>query len=127
LELKPVIFARGFGSISDLTVGAGDGYLYVLSIGQGAISRILPKLPSGSQSVTDINDFNTSQELNHIDSVEGELPFAFKGSQQVSEEQDLGRRQQSSLQNAPIHINSFLNNTNYDEQLSANTSDYQIL
>jgi aldose sugar dehydrogenase len=41
-ELEKVIFAQGFGGISDLEVGP-DGYLYVLSIGQGAIYRIVPR------------------------------------------------------------------------------------
>jgi aldose sugar dehydrogenase len=41
-ELNKVTFAEGFGGITDLEVGP-DGYLYVLSIGQGAIYRILPK------------------------------------------------------------------------------------
>ena len=38
---EDVIFASGFGGITDLTVGP-DGYLYVVSIGQGKIFRILP-------------------------------------------------------------------------------------
>jgi aldose sugar dehydrogenase len=37
-----IIFGQGFGGITDLTVGP-DGYLYVVSIGQGKIFRILPK------------------------------------------------------------------------------------
>jgi hypothetical protein len=37
-----ILFGRGFGGITDLTVGP-DGYLYVVSIGQGKIFRILPK------------------------------------------------------------------------------------
>ena len=37
-----ILFGQGFGGITDLTVGP-DGYLYVLSIGQGKIFRILPK------------------------------------------------------------------------------------
>jgi aldose sugar dehydrogenase len=41
-ELEKVVFAQGFSAITDLEVGP-DGYLYVLSIGQGAIYRILPK------------------------------------------------------------------------------------
>jgi aldose sugar dehydrogenase len=41
-ELEKVIFAQGFGGITDLEVGP-DGYLYVLSIGQGAIYRIVPR------------------------------------------------------------------------------------
>lgn len=41
-ELDNVIFAEGFGGISDLEVGP-DGYLYVLSIGLGELYRIAPK------------------------------------------------------------------------------------
>jgi len=39
-ELKDIIFAKGFGGITDLEVGP-DGYLYVLS--SGKIFRIIPK------------------------------------------------------------------------------------
>ena len=39
-ELKDIIFAKGFGGITDLQVGP-DGYLYVLSYGK--IFRIIPK------------------------------------------------------------------------------------
>ena len=41
-ELADVMFAEGFGGIADLEVGQ-DGYLYVVSIGQGKIFRILPR------------------------------------------------------------------------------------
>jgi glucose/arabinose dehydrogenase len=41
-ELKDVIFATGFGGITDLKVG-NDGYLYVLSYVHRSIYRILPK------------------------------------------------------------------------------------
>jgi glucose/arabinose dehydrogenase len=39
-ELKDIIFAKGFGRVTDLQVGP-DGYLYVLS--SGKIFRIIPK------------------------------------------------------------------------------------
>ena len=41
VEVKGVIFGSEFGAITDLEVGP-DGYLYVLSFGQGAIYRIHP-------------------------------------------------------------------------------------
>ena len=41
-ELNKAIFANGFEGISDLEVGP-DGYLYILSIGQGTVYRIAPK------------------------------------------------------------------------------------
>src|SRR5215216_1672568 len=39
--IEDVVFAEGFGGISDLEVGP-DGYLYVVSLGHGSIYRILP-------------------------------------------------------------------------------------
>jgi glucose/arabinose dehydrogenase len=41
VEMQETIFGEGFGGITDLEVGP-DGYLYVVSIGQGAIYRIVP-------------------------------------------------------------------------------------
>jgi aldose sugar dehydrogenase len=38
-ELQPVIFGQGFGVITDIQVGAGDGFLYVLTY-DGSIYRI---------------------------------------------------------------------------------------
>jgi aldose sugar dehydrogenase len=43
-ETQSVIFGEGFGGISDLKVGAVNGYLYILSIGHGAVYRILPNM-----------------------------------------------------------------------------------
>ena len=40
-EVEGLVFASDFGAIADLEVGP-DGYLYVLSFGQGAIYRIQP-------------------------------------------------------------------------------------
>jgi hypothetical protein len=40
--MDKILFGQGFGGITDLTVGP-DGYLYVVSIGQEKIFRILPK------------------------------------------------------------------------------------
>jgi glucose/arabinose dehydrogenase len=40
--IQEIIFGEGFGGITDLTVGP-DGYLYVVSIGQGKIFRIMPQ------------------------------------------------------------------------------------
>jgi glucose/arabinose dehydrogenase len=41
-ELNELVFAYGFRSIADLEVGP-DGYLYILSISDGTIYRILSK------------------------------------------------------------------------------------
>jgi hypothetical protein len=42
--LEDVIFGQGFAGITDVEVGP-DGYLYVVSIGQGKIFRIVPGAP----------------------------------------------------------------------------------
>ena len=41
-ENNNIIFGEGFGGITDLEVGPYDGYLYVVSLGHGAIYRIVP-------------------------------------------------------------------------------------
>jgi aldose sugar dehydrogenase len=41
-ENKDIIFGEGFGGITDLEVGPYDGYLYIVSLGHGAIYRIVP-------------------------------------------------------------------------------------
>jgi glucose/arabinose dehydrogenase len=40
-ELDPVVFARGFGIITDLEIGP-DGYLYVVVLNDGKIYRVVP-------------------------------------------------------------------------------------
>jgi aldose sugar dehydrogenase len=42
LGAQDILFGSGFGGITDLTVGP-DGYLYIVSIGQGKVFRILPQ------------------------------------------------------------------------------------
>jgi glucose/arabinose dehydrogenase len=42
LGAEDIVFGDGFGGITDLTVGP-DGYLYVVSIGQGKVFRISPQ------------------------------------------------------------------------------------
>jgi glucose/arabinose dehydrogenase len=39
-ELQKVVFATGFGAISDIEVGQ-DGHLYILSISKGKVYKIL--------------------------------------------------------------------------------------
>jgi glucose/arabinose dehydrogenase len=45
-ERELTVFARGFGQITDLRVGP-DGYLYVVSLGQGKIYKIVPDTEVG--------------------------------------------------------------------------------
>jgi aldose sugar dehydrogenase len=41
-ELEEAIFGGGFNAITDLRTGPYDGYLYVLSLGNGALYKIVP-------------------------------------------------------------------------------------
>jgi glucose/arabinose dehydrogenase len=63
-EMQETIFGEGFGGITDLEVGP-DGYLYVVSIGQGAIYRIVPGVSGGGGVgggvTTDIDDDDDEQ------------------------------------------------------------------
>jgi hypothetical protein len=59
-EMQETIFGEGFGGITDLEVGP-DGYLYVVSIGQGAIYRIVPGVNGGGVT-TDIDDDEQGEE-----------------------------------------------------------------
>jgi aldose sugar dehydrogenase len=49
-----IVFGDDFGGITDLTVGP-DGYLYVVSIGQGKVFRISPNL-SGTEKIDGKNE-----------------------------------------------------------------------
>jgi hypothetical protein len=42
--LEDIIFGQGFAGITDVEVGP-DGYLYIVSIGQGKIFKIVPGAP----------------------------------------------------------------------------------
>jgi glucose/arabinose dehydrogenase len=61
---KNVVFADKFGGITDLTVGP-DGYLYVVSIGQGKVFRILPN----SQFNSDLQNAQSEQEYTSTDNL----------------------------------------------------------
>src|SRR3712207_6181450 len=60
-EHVSIIFGGGFEGITDLEVGP-DGYLYVVSIGQGAIYRIVPGVNGSGGVTTDIDD-NEQEEV----------------------------------------------------------------
>jgi glucose/arabinose dehydrogenase len=51
-ENQDIIWGEGFDIITDLEVGS-DGYLYVVSFGQGAIYRIVPGEDSGNDDAVD--------------------------------------------------------------------------
>src|SRR5215204_5906892 len=67
-----IIFGQGFGGITDLEVGP-DGYLYVVSIGEGAIYRIVSSGVNDDNGIKidkddeqDDNDDNNNNNANNI-------------------------------------------------------------
>src|SRR5215203_4308148 len=68
-ELEQIIFAEDFGGITDLEVGP-DGYLYVVSLGHGAIYRILPAIDV--VSTPDVEADIEEEEEEEIEAVEEE-------------------------------------------------------
>src|SRR5215216_669605 len=61
--IEDIVFAEGFGGITDLEVGP-DGYLYVVSLGHGSIYRILPAadVVSTTGAVEDIEEEEEEEE-----------------------------------------------------------------
>ena len=62
--IENILFAEGFGGVTDLEVGPDDGYLYVVSLGHGAIYKILP--------AADVIPTTQTEEDNDIEVVEEE-------------------------------------------------------
>jgi aldose sugar dehydrogenase len=76
--VEEIIFGEGFGGITDLTVGP-DGYLYVVSIGQGKVFRILPN-PSLTNNIDHLQSEEQQQntrlnlsESEHVDIIGNEM------------------------------------------------------
>src|SRR5829696_3914468 len=70
--IENIVFAEGFGGISDLEVGP-DGYLYVVSLGHGAIYRILPAADVVSTTGAveeDIEEEEEEEDQEDIEAVE---------------------------------------------------------
>jgi glucose/arabinose dehydrogenase len=61
--IENILFAEDFGGVTDLEVGS-DGYLYVVSLGHGAIYKILP--------AADVIPTTQTEEDNDIEVVEEE-------------------------------------------------------
>jgi aldose sugar dehydrogenase len=64
--IEDIVFAEGFGRVSDLEVGP-DGLLYVVSLGHGAIYRILP-----STDIVSTPDVEADVEEEAIEAYEDE-------------------------------------------------------
>lgn len=92
-ETGQVVFGEGFGGVTDLKVGPVDGHLYVLSIGNGAIYKILPKSAATASSSTSSSDETSNSEKN---------PFAVnKESNKLSkliQDEDLAKEKEKKKQ-----------------------------
>src|SRR5919106_4898515 len=74
-EFSNIIFGEGFGGITDLEVGP-DGYLYVVSIGQGAIYRIVQTSNGPSTIATAEDEVPAAPEDEDLEDEAPEVPAA---------------------------------------------------
>jgi glucose/arabinose dehydrogenase len=90
---EDIVFGEGFAGVSDLEVGP-DGNLYVVSLGQGKIFRIVP---------TDVDAFSPSQpaeettsaEENELEAQEQE-PVVEEQEEDTNEEQEEGTNEEDA-------------------------------
>jgi glucose/arabinose dehydrogenase len=69
--IEDIVFAEGFGGITDLEVGP-DGYLYVVSLGHGAVYRILPAADVVSTPDVEADVEEEEEDNEDIEAVEEE-------------------------------------------------------
>jgi aldose sugar dehydrogenase len=72
--IENILFAEGFGGVTDLEVGPDDGYLYVVSLGHGAIYKILPAayvIPT-TEAVEEEEEEEEENDKEDIEAVEEE-------------------------------------------------------
>lgn len=93
---ETLVFADNFGGITDLTVGP-DGYLYVVSIGQGKVFRILP-----STIASDIKNIQ-SEEQHPLSTTNSSGTSAIEGS---NEEKIIPEQSNQEAQSIPANDNN---------------------
>jgi aldose sugar dehydrogenase len=72
--IENILFAEDFGGVTDLEVGPDDGYLYVVSLGHGAIYKILPAayvIPT-TEAVEEEEEEEEENDKEDIEAVEEE-------------------------------------------------------
>jgi hypothetical protein len=80
--LEDIIFGQGFAGITDLEVGP-DGYLYVVSIGQGSIFRIVPGAPESPPAPL---SFSGGEQVSAPDQEEEPAPDGGNGDEPSADE-----------------------------------------
>jgi aldose sugar dehydrogenase len=82
-----VLFATGFAGISDIEVSPYDGYMYVVSLGQGKIFRILPT-DQGDTSVSEAPPAAPTETVPPIPDNEDEVDTEEQELSEQAEEED---------------------------------------
>lgn len=110
-ETQQAIFGQGFGGITDLKVGPGDGYLYVLFYGNGAIYKILPK--STSTALSDRTDHIEKNPFDESKSATNPTHKQLEKQQEITERTELRDQQQGALSSASnqTSVETFNNHT----------------
>lgn len=80
--LEDIIFGQGFAGITDVEVGP-DGYLYVVSIGQGSIFRIVPGAPESPPAPL---SFSGGEQVSAPDQEEEPAPDGGNGDEPSADE-----------------------------------------
>ena len=87
--LEDIIFGQGFAGITDIEVGP-DGYLYVVSIGQGSIFRIVSGAPESPPAPL---SFSNGEQVSTPDQEEEPTPEDQNGEESSTDqdaEEDTG-------------------------------------
>src|SRR5919106_1060740 len=88
---EDIVFGEGFAGVSDLEVGP-DGYLYVVSLGQGKIFRIVPGSTEAFSPPQPTQEMTSTQE----DQPEVQEPVAQEQEEQQQQEQQEQEQQEDS-------------------------------
>jgi hypothetical protein len=122
-EAQSVIFGEGFGGISDLKVGAGNGYLFVLSISNGAIYRVVPRSTTTAGFGDDIQEqqrntkvdqsqspIKPDEKLSIPEDNDEQCKKLFDRLDQIEEQEDRGGLNREEAKELTQRIQSLRNN-----------------
>jgi aldose sugar dehydrogenase len=94
--LEDIIFGQGFAGITDVEVGP-DGYLYVVSIGQGKIFRIVPGAPQTPPTPLSFPGGEQAPTIDEEPAPEAEEEEDFSEDDGIVEEDNGGGDNENSL------------------------------
>ena len=91
--IQEITFGSGFGGITDMSVGP-DGYLYVVSIGQGKIFRIIPQ----QNEISFANSLNSTANIKNM-TFQKEKSLSHASSENTTEYKKLPKISEPPIKN----------------------------